>query len=169
MGIQSTGFNPTLMYLIAKEDFIVFAMWLQIFIVILVSEVYELCSGYNKPLHSPRSSIQMIPQGAELTTQDLLYQLEEVRIILLFLSHFVNMKIKWAFDPYVSQYICWILYICFHIKCVMKSIVWTGRMIFVNDIVYVEKLKHGGTCIIPVMREVTCKCWIDKQTNKQTN
>jgi hypothetical protein len=60
----------------------------------IVSEVYELCSGYDKPLRSPGSAIEVIPHGMELTTQDLLYQLEGVRIILLFLSHFVNMKIK---------------------------------------------------------------------------
>jgi hypothetical protein len=56
--------------------------------------MYELCSGYDKPLRSPRISTVVTPQGTELTTQDLLYQLEEVRIILLFLLHFVDMKIK---------------------------------------------------------------------------
>lgn len=60
----------------------------------IVSEMYELYSGYDKPLRSPRVSTVMAPQGREMTTQDLLYQLEEVRIILLCLSHFVNMKIK---------------------------------------------------------------------------
>ena len=59
----------------------------------IVSEMYELCSGYD-PLRSPRISRVVTPQGTELTTQDLIYQLEEVRIILLFLSHFVNMKIE---------------------------------------------------------------------------
>jgi len=60
----------------------------------IVSERYELSSGYDKLLHSPRISTVVTPQGTVLTSQDLLYQLEEVRIILLFLSHFVNMKIK---------------------------------------------------------------------------
>jgi len=69
------------MWLISKEYFIVFAMWLQVFIVMFVSEMYELCSGYDKPLHSTRISTVMTPQGAELTTQDLLYQLEEVSLI----------------------------------------------------------------------------------------
>jgi hypothetical protein len=82
------------MWLISKEYFCVFAVWLQVFIVVIVSEVYELYSGYDKPLRSHRISTVVTPQGTELTTQDLLYQLEEVRIILLFLSHFDNMKIK---------------------------------------------------------------------------
>ena len=60
----------------------------------IVSEMYELCSGYHKPLRSPRISTVVTPQGAELTTQDLLYQLEGVRIILLLLSPFVNIKIE---------------------------------------------------------------------------
>jgi len=60
----------------------------------IVSEMYELCSGYDKPLRSPRISTVVTPQGAEPTTQDLLYQLEEVRIILLLLSYFITIKIK---------------------------------------------------------------------------
>jgi hypothetical protein len=82
------------MWLIPKEYFNVFAMCLQVLIVMIVSEMYELSSGYDMPLRSPRISTVVTPHGTELTTQDLLYQLEEVRIILLFLSHFVNMNIK---------------------------------------------------------------------------
>jgi hypothetical protein len=60
----------------------------------IVSEMYELCSGYDKSRRSPRISTVMTPQGTKPTTKDLLYQLEEVRIILFFLSHFVDMKIE---------------------------------------------------------------------------
>jgi hypothetical protein len=60
----------------------------------IVSEMYALCSAYDEPLRSPRSLTGVTPQGTALATQDLLYQLEEVRIIVLFLLHLVNMKIK---------------------------------------------------------------------------
>ena len=60
----------------------------------IVSEMYELCSGYDKPLRSPRISAIVTPQGTELTTQDLLYQLEEVRIVLFLLLHFLIWKLS---------------------------------------------------------------------------
>jgi len=56
--------------------------------------MYESCSGYDKPLRSPRIPTEVTAQGTELTTHDFLYQLEEVRIVLLFLLYLVNMKIK---------------------------------------------------------------------------
>jgi hypothetical protein len=59
----------------------------------IVSEMYELCSAYDEPLRSRRSLTGVTPQGTAMATQDLLYQREEVRIIVLFLLHLVDMKI----------------------------------------------------------------------------
>jgi hypothetical protein len=44
-------------------------------------------------------------------------------------------------------------------------------MIFVNDIAFVEKSKHGSTSVLSVMREMSLAevGLTNKQTNKQTN
>jgi hypothetical protein len=55
---------------------------LQIIIIMVVSEIHELWSGYEDPLHSSSSFLDVGPQDKITTTQDLLYQLEEVGLIL---------------------------------------------------------------------------------------
>jgi hypothetical protein len=55
---------------------------LQIFIIMVVSEIQELWSGYEDPSHSSSSFLEVRPQNKITTTQDLLNQLEEVGLIL---------------------------------------------------------------------------------------
>jgi hypothetical protein len=57
------------------------AEWLPIFIVIIVSEIHELWSSYEQPLHSSSSLMEQRPQDDITTAQDLLNQLEEVGLI----------------------------------------------------------------------------------------
>jgi hypothetical protein len=48
----------------------------------VVSEVHEFWSGFEEPSQSSSSFLEVGPQDKITTTQDLLYQLEEVGLIL---------------------------------------------------------------------------------------
>jgi hypothetical protein len=48
----------------------------------VVSEIHEFWSGYEEPLHSSSSFLEVRAQDKITTAQDLLYHLEEVGLIL---------------------------------------------------------------------------------------